>query len=54
VLTGLNLALQVPAANGHQCFIEISAGCGNNVLVDDYAVDAANANDGFDVFLSVT
>jgi hypothetical protein len=45
--------LQIPAASGHQDFVEIAAGAGNSVLVDDYAVDAANANDGFDVFLTV-
>jgi hypothetical protein len=53
--TGKNVIKQVqtPAAAGHQDFVELHAGPGNAVLVDDYAVDAAVANNGFDIFLSV-
>jgi|SRR5579871_511792 len=45
--------LQVPASSGHQDFAELSAGAGNSILVDDYAIDSTNAGEGLDIFLTV-
>jgi hypothetical protein len=54
--TGKNIVkqTQVPATTGHQDAAVLEAsGDGNSLLIDDYAVDAASANDGFTVFLTV-
>ena len=51
--TGSNVmkAVQVPASGGHQDFFIAEGSKGaNDIRLADYAVDAANANEGFMVY----
>lgn len=51
---GVFKQVQIPSSSGHQDFFKVeSFNEENTVVISDYAVDAASANDGFAVFVQV-